>query len=112
MRGITREESARAIARATGVSHTTVQRWISKGVPAEIVWELTVRFNADPIEALILLERITPDQTAVLNYSAIVKYAPDHALTAEIHRRALQRHAQRPRKSDVLPRQSFRLSAK
>lgn len=113
LRKVTREESARAIARSVGVSHTTVQRWISKGMPAEIVWELTLKFNADPVEALILLERIAPDQTGALNYTAIVKYAPEHALTAELHRRAIERHASRSvRKSDILERQSMRLTAK
>lgn len=111
LRTVTKEDSVRGIARAAKVSHTTVQRWIAKGVPVETVWELTLRFNADPIAALILLERIAPSQTGDLNYSAIVKYAPEHTLTSELHRRAMDRHMELLR-SDVIPRPAFRLSAK
>lgn len=113
LRATTGEESFRGIARATGVTHPTVARWVSKGIPAETVWELTVRLNGDPIAALILLDRIKPAQTGDLNYSAIVKYAPEHALTSELHRRAVKRHRdQSLGRSDALARQSFRLTAR
>jgi hypothetical protein len=62
LRTVTREDSVRGIAKAAGVSHTTVQRWIVKGVPPPTVWELTVRFKADPILAMIVLGRVTTEQ--------------------------------------------------
>lgn len=86
----TKQESVRGIAKTVGVSHTTVARWLERGVPAEKVWELTVRFHGDPILALIVLDRITPEQVPLLNYAAIVEYAPAQVLTAEIHERTVQ----------------------
>ncbi|MDR6907517.1 hypothetical protein J2X63_003225 [Agromyces sp. 3263] len=118
LREVTREESIRGIARAAEVSHTTVQRWVGKGVPAETVWELTLRFRGDPIKALMVLGRVTIEQVPQLNFPKIVEYAPEETLTAELHRRALERHVATRTplvplgRSDNLARTSFRLTGK
>lgn len=115
LRTVTKEDTVRGIARAAKVTHPTVSRWISKGVPPATVWELTLRLHGDPIEALIVLGRITPEQVADLNHAALVSYAPDQALTWELHRRATQRDKEWPlslSRSDVIPRPPFRLVAK
>lgn len=115
LRTVTKEDSVRGIARAAKVTHPTVTRWISKGVPPAKVWELTVRLHGDPIEALIVLGRITPAQVADLNYAALLSYAPEQALTWELHRRATQRHEEWPlslSRSDALARQAFHLTAR
>ena len=90
LRAVTHEASERGIARAAGVSHTTVQRWIVKGVPVQTVWELTLRFRADPVETLIVLGRVAPEQVTQLNWAALVRYAPADVLTAELHSRTVQ----------------------
>ena len=89
LRTVTRENSVRGIARASGRSHTTVHRWIVSGVPPSAVWELTLRFRADPIETLIVLGRVTPEQVTQLNWAAVVQYAPAEVLTAELHSRTV-----------------------
>lgn len=102
----TRQGSARGIAKSAGVSHTTVLRWLERGVPASNVWELTVKFRGDPIAALVMLERITQEQVGQLNYAKLVRYAPAQVLTAELHERTV--HALRdwpdvdPRKDAVV----------
>lgn len=85
---ITRERSTRGVANRVGVSHTTVRRWCERGIPPPRAWELTLRFGGDPIETLVLLGRIRPDEVAGLNYAAMVQYAPTVVLTAELHNRA------------------------
>jgi len=127
---VTRETTARGIARACGVSHTTVQRWIAKGVPPQTVWELTLRFKGDPVATLVVLGRIEPDRVNELNFAAIVKYADADVLTAELHSRAMRERVKSERsdafdgtpfwndekptlsRSDSLARQSFRLTGK
>ena len=117
LRATTHEESGRDIAKAVGVSHTTVQRWIRTGVPPPTVWELTLRFRGDPVAALIVLGRITPEQVAELNFPAALRYVPEDELTAELHRRAVaRRHASNRThgvpllRSDRMERRSFRVS--
>ena len=97
LRTVTREDTVRGIARATGRSHTTVHRWLTGGVPPSIVWELTLRFRGDPIAALVVLGRINPDQVSQVNYAAIVKYADADVLTGELHSRAMRERAKRER---------------
>lgn len=88
LRDVTRETSIRGIASATGVTHTTVRKWLLHGVPPDRAWSIAVKFRADPIELLVLLDRITPEQVGDLNYRAIVEYAPTTILTEELHKRA------------------------
>ena len=101
----TGETSIRGIAKRVGVSHTTVQRWALSGVPAQRAWELTVRFNGDPIATLVILGRVTQDQVPHLNYAAIMRYAPAQALTKELHDRTVHVLSAQPeidpRKTDV-----------
>lgn len=118
LRAVTGEQSIRGIARAAGVTHPTVRRWLVKGVPPQTVWEITLRFKADPVETLIMLGRVTPERVHELNFSAVVKYADADVLTAELHNRAMRARA-KPVRSDEfkgcpfdLRRQSFRLTAK
>ena len=81
---VTDEHSERGIARKIGVSHTTVQRWVRDGVPVSTVWELTLRFQGDPLAAMVLLRRIDESQLSELNWAAIVRYAPIEVLGAEL----------------------------
>ena len=90
LREITHEETIRGIARAADVSHTTVRRWIAEGVPPSTVWELTIKFRGDPIMALVILGRITPEQVSQINFAAAVRYADADVLTGELHRRAMR----------------------
>jgi len=96
LRTVTHENSVRGIARATGRSHTTVQRWVANGVPVQTVWELTLRFRSDPVQALIVLGRLTPEQVPRLNWAEIVRYAPAEVLTAELHGRTVTALTARP----------------
>ena len=88
LRAATRETTIRGIARAAGVSHTTVRKWIAQGVPPDRAWDIAVRFRTDPIELLVLFGRIEPGQVPDLNYAAIAQYVPTFVLTEELHRRA------------------------
>jgi hypothetical protein len=58
-------------------------------VPVQTAWDLTVRFRGDPIETLVLLGRIRPEDVPGLNYTELVKYAPADALTQELHSRTV-----------------------
>jgi hypothetical protein len=75
------------------------------------VWQLTLKFRGDPVQALVVLGRVEPDKVHELNFDAIVKHAPSETLTAELHRRALEQR-RRPRRADTIGRQSFRLTSK
>jgi hypothetical protein len=108
LRTVTGHQTARGIARAVGVSHTTVQRWISSGVPPSTVWEITLRFKGDPIAALVVLGRVTPDQVSMLNLAAVMKYADVDLLTAELHSRA-QRERQKQERSDAFDGAPFQM---
>jgi len=124
--GQTTEASMRAVSRMVGVSHTTVQRWTRSGVPPDMIADLTVRFNADPIEALVLAGRLREEHVPRLNYAALVRYVPVEILAAELHRRAAGYSQSRPdtmRKTgtgpgagpaatDAAVRPSFRLTSK
>lgn len=127
LRAVTHEDTERGIARAVGVSHTTVQRWVSKGVPPQTAWELTVRFKGDPIATLVVLGRVAPEDVSQLNFAAIMRYADADLLTAELHSRAMRERSKPHRsdafngsafnfdalgRSDALERRVFRLSAK
>ena len=123
---ITGQTTMRAVARRLDVSHTTVQRWTRSGVPPDMIAELTVRFNADPIEALVLAGRLREEHVPRLNYAALVRYVPVEILAAELHRRAAGYSQSRPdtmRKTgtgpgagpaatDAAVRPSFRLTSK
>jgi len=123
---VTRETSMRAVARKLGVSHTTVQNWSRNGVPPEKVSDITARFGADPIEALVLTGWLREDHVPHLNYAALVRYVPVEVLAAELHRRAAGYSQTRPdtmRKTgigaghgpdmtDAAVRPSFRLTSK
>jgi len=126
LRTVTRETSMRGVARKIGVSHTTVQNWVRNGVPTEKVAEITHRFGADPIEALVLTGLVREEHVPHLNYEEIVKYVPVEVLAGELSRRATLYSQTRPdpmRKvrtsisagphpADANARHSFRLTTK
>jgi len=96
LRTVTRESTIRGIARAAGVSHTSVRKWVAQGIPADRAWDLAVRFQGDPIEVLVLFGRIDPEQVRDLNYAAVAEYMPTWVLTEELNRRALITRQQYP----------------
>lgn len=96
LRRVTRQDSSRNIAKKVGVSHTTVLRWIDRGVPPPTAWNLTIRFRGDPIETLVLLGWIGVEDIPVLNFDAIMQYAPEPSMTGELHSRALTTIHQHP----------------
>ena len=108
LRAVTGQETVRGIARAVGVSHTTVQRWASAGVPPPTVWEITLRFKGDPIAALVVLDRVPADRVQQLNLAAVVRYADADILTEELHCRAL-REREKQQRSDAFDGAPFQL---
>lgn len=84
----TGEKTGRAIAAKIGVSHTTVQRWLSKGAPPRTVLELSIRFRGDPMEAAVMSGLVCNSEVASLNYAELAKYIPVEILAAELARRA------------------------
>lgn len=96
LRTVTRVQSQRDIAQKVGVSHTTVQRWVANGIQPATVWQLVVRFQADPIQALVVLGRLEPDQVQDINWAKVAEYMPTVVLTEELHRRALTTKREHP----------------
>lgn len=96
LRTVTRVHTQREIARKVGVSHTTVQRWVANGVQPDTVWQLVVRFNADPIQALVVLGRLEPDQVQHINWARVAEYMPTTVLTEELHKRATTTRREHP----------------
>ena len=103
---VTDEHTERGIARKIGVSHTTVQRWVRGGVPVSKVWELTLRFQGDPISALVLLRRIDEAQVHELNWEAIVRYAPIEVLGTELAARITEGARLYPKEAESLQKRS------
>lgn len=83
----TGEDTIRGAARAAGVSHATIQRWLKNGAPIGAVIELTVRFERDLIEALVVWGHLDDADVARLNFEALVKYIPGDILTQEVRDR-------------------------
>jgi hypothetical protein len=108
LRATTGQDSVRGIAKAVGVSHTTVQRWATAGVPPPTVWEITLRFKGDPIAALVVLDRVPADKVQQLNLAAVVRYADADILTGELHSRAM-REAVKQERSDAFDGLPFRM---
>lgn len=92
----TGQETIRGVAKVAGVSHTTVQRWLRSGMPAQALWDLTVQQRRDPIEALVVWGFLEDERVASINYEALVQYAPVEVLTAELNRRALAYRKRNP----------------
>lgn len=84
LKATTGEDGIRAIARKVGRSHTTVQRWLRHGIPHRIVWELTLRFDGDPVQACVVLGYVAPDEVPLFNYAAVAKYMPTYILAEEL----------------------------
>jgi hypothetical protein len=88
LRAVTRERSERAIARKVGVSHTTVQRWVAKGIQPETVWRLVVRFSGDPVQAVVVLGWMEPEQVRLIDWAKVAEYMPTYVMTEELNKRA------------------------
>jgi hypothetical protein len=83
----TGETTTRGMARACGVTHTTVQRWLSKGIPMRALTELLFKFDADPVEAVVAWGYMPPELVEHMNWKAFVRWVPFDVLVDEIHRR-------------------------
>lgn len=131
LRKATGAETARGVGRSLGVHHTTVQRWVQKGMPDGTLIDLIVRYNQDPLEACVVWGILKDEDVPKLNWPAIAQYMPADVLSGELHTRArvyiyenysdalrktsvwdAPRIPGRPSRSDDLERRSFRLSAK
>ena len=60
------------------------------GVPPSRAYELCVRFKGDPFEVMVLIGRFQPHEVQLLNWEAIVQYAPAAVLSAELHARTVR----------------------
>jgi hypothetical protein len=69
----TGEDSTRGMARECAVTHTTVQRWLSKGIPVPVLADLVRRFNADPLEAWMAWGLIGPEHVEDMNWRALAE---------------------------------------
>ena len=55
-----------------------------------------MRFKGDPIEVMVLLGRIQPQDVKDLNWEAVVQYIPAEIITAELHSRTVRAVRARP----------------
>lgn len=92
----TGETTIRGAARAANVSHATVNRWLKNGAPIRAVMEITVRFELDLIEALVVWGHLPDEDVPKLNYQALTKYFPGEVLTCEVHRRYVDYMSKQP----------------
>lgn len=83
----TGEDTTRGIAKACGVTHPTIGRWLSKGIPMDRLTELMFKFQADPIEACVAWGYLRAEHVEQLNWAAFVQYVPMAVLVDEVHRR-------------------------
>jgi hypothetical protein len=81
-------KTLRAAAVELGVTHVTVSRWIRSGLPAGALTSLIVRYECDPIEALVVWGFLDESDIPNLNYKALVEYVPADVLSGELDRRA------------------------
>ena len=92
LRHLTGETTTRGIAEKVGTSHTTVQRWINRGIPPRHVFDLAARFQADIYKALVMFEWLEDGDVERMNITTALRHYPEDALTAELHRRAMERN--------------------
>lgn len=83
----TGETTTRGMARVVGVTHPTVGRWLSKGIPVPVLADLVCRFDADPLEAWMAWGLIGPEHVEGMNWEALAQYMPLSVLLGEVHRR-------------------------
>ena len=79
--------SQRSAAAVIGVTQGTLSRWLKSGMPVGSLTPLIVRFECDPIEALVVWGYLNEEDIAKLNYAALAKYIPGDVLTCEVHAR-------------------------
>ena len=89
-------DTLRAAAAAVGESHPTLSRWIRSGLPAGTLNTLVVRYECDPIEAMVVWGFLEDEDIGRLNFDALVRYIPIHTLAKEIERRAAVYSETRP----------------
>lgn len=105
----TGRDTARGIAEELGVTHPTILRWVKTHPPIATVYELCLRYNLDPVEAVVVWGFLPEEMLPHLNYAAIVQYAPVEVLAAEMAFRAQGYAKVRPdtlrrRRADGAPR--------
>jgi hypothetical protein len=126
--GKTTRDIADRISRSVGreVSHTTVQRWMKAGIPAEVVFKLAITYQVDLAAAVIQMGWVTIDEVQGANFGFLLQQISTWKLTEEMHRRALEERPshmseEKPPtrspgvplgRSDAMRYQSFRLTGK
>lgn len=91
----TGETSARGIARKVGRSHTTVIRWQREGVPPDAVVDAAIALDADVFEALVAAGWLSPEEVSRVNLDVTLRQIKTVRLTAELHRRAIEKERRR-----------------
>lgn len=86
---ITGADGARGVSRAIGRHHSTVQRWIRDGIPAEVVLELSVRFEADALEALVAVGAVTSRNADLIIEHSTLRRIPTERLVRELAARSV-----------------------
>ena len=87
VQSVTGTSNVRSASAELGVSHSTVSRWVQKGMPIQTMMELVVKYQCDPIEASVVWGFLPPEAVPELNYDALTQYVPTQVLAAELHRR-------------------------
>lgn len=84
---VTGADSTRGMAKELGVTHPTVGRWLSKGIPVRVLADLVCKHNLDALEAWMVWGLIGPEHVEDMNWAALAQYMPMDVLVAELHRR-------------------------
>lgn len=85
---VTGETHLMPAARALGVPRQTLTTWLHSGMPIGRLVPYLFQFDCDPVEAMVVWGYIPEDQVDMLNWAAIVQYAPMEILAEELRRRA------------------------
>lgn len=88
---ITNGAGSRPIGQRVGRSHTTVQNWKKGHRKAEAAILISLAYDADLLEALVAAGVLSSGDVDRASLKATVRRVPGVTLTAELHRRELER---------------------